>query len=93
MAFAAGGPDVVVTCEEPYDRYRGMEVQKRLKEYPCNWVKSGYMISAVPGGEMGSFVRELRRSGAYLFATDLVDNFYESFGSGWDDFVAAMDME
>lgn len=81
---------MIVTCEEPYDRYRGNEVQKRLKEYPCDWNKSSYMISAVPQDEMGSFVHELRHSGAYLYATDLVDNFYESFGSGWDDFVAAM---
>ena len=49
------------------------------------------MISAVPRDQIGALVRELRCRGAYLFVTDLVDGFYESFGSGWGDFVEAME--
>jgi hypothetical protein len=82
---------VIVTCEEPYERYRGEEVQKRLKDYHIEQPKSGYMISGVPGDEIVRLVRELRQRGAYLFVTDLVDDFYESFGPSWDDFVAAFD--
>ena len=49
------------------------------------------MISAVPGEEIGSLVRELRHRGAYLFVTDLVNHFYEIFGNSWGDFVAAIE--
>ena len=89
--LADPGPDVIITCEEPYDRYQGQEVQQRLKEYPHDRAKSGYMISGVPRAELGPLVRELRTRGTYLFATDLVDDFYESFGESWVDFVAAME--
>ncbi|KAH8586589.1 cell surface spherulin 4-like protein [Bisporella sp. PMI_857] len=91
VAPVPDGPDIVVTCEESYDRYRGNEVQKRLKEYHYDRARSGCIISAVPRDEMGSFVQELRHRGAYLFATDLVHDFYEDFGSGWHDFVTAME--
>ena len=82
---------MVVTCEEPYGRYRGKEVQKRLRDYYYDQPKSGYMISAVPREEIVPLVHELRHRGAYLFVTDLVDDFYESFGASWHDFVAAME--
>ena len=82
---------MIITCEEPYDRYQGKEVQQRLKEYPYDRARSGYMISAVPGEEIGSLVRELRHRGAYLFVTDLVNHFYEIFGNSWGDFVAAIE--
>ena len=90
--LADPGPDVIITCEEPYHRYRGKEVQQRLKEYHYDRAKSGYMISAVPGDEIGQIVQELCHRGAYLFVTALVDDFYESFGKSWGDFVAAMEL-
>ena len=50
------------------------------------------MISGVPHGkEVGRLVRELRYRGAYLFVTSLVDDFYESFGKCWTDFVEAFE--
>lgn len=49
------------------------------------------MISAVPGNKIGEAVQELCHRGAYLFVTDLVDDFYESFGKSWADFVVAME--
>ncbi len=82
---------MILTCEEPYDRYQSNEVQQRLKEYHYDRARSGYMISAVPGDEIGGLVRELCHRGSYLFVTDLVDHFYESFGNRWGDFVAAIE--
>ena len=82
---------MIITCEEPYDRYKGKEVQKRLKEYHYDQARSGYLISAVPGNQVAPFTHELRHRGAYLFVTDLVDDFYESFGRSWEDFVDAME--
>jgi hypothetical protein len=89
--LADPGPDVIVTCEEPYHRYRGKEVQRRLKDYHYDRAKSGYMISAVPEDEIGDVVQELCDRGAYLFVTELVDDFYESFGKSWTNFVGAME--
>lgn len=90
---APAGPDVIITCEEPYHLYKGEGVQKRLAEYHYEQVRSGYMISAVPGTQIGPLVGELRERGAYLFVTELVDDFYESFGTSWGDFMASMDSE
>ncbi|KAG4438151.1 hypothetical protein IFR05_006362 [Cadophora sp. M221] len=83
------GPDVVITCEEPYDRYGGDKVQQRLKEYPCDWARAGHMISALPNREIATIARQLCQRGAYLFVTDMVENFYESFARSWTEFVAA----
>jgi Spherulation-specific family 4 len=80
-----------MTCEEPYQKYKGHEVQKRLKEYYYDQSRSGYMISGTPREEISSAVRELRHRGAYVFVTDLVDDIYESFGPSWTEFITAMD--
>ncbi|KKY22815.1 putative cell surface protein [Phaeomoniella chlamydospora] len=89
--LADPGPDMIVTCEEPYGRYKGQEVQQRLREYHYDQPRSGYMISAVPEGQIEPLVSELRHRGSYLFVTDLVDDFYESFGESWSNFVAAIE--
>ncbi|KAF2017686.1 hypothetical protein BU24DRAFT_478809 [Aaosphaeria arxii CBS 175.79] len=89
--LADPGPDVIFTSEEPYERYRGDEVQKRLREYPYEHARSAFMISAVPKDEIQTAVRDLRKRGRWVFATDLVDDFYESFGESWNDFIAAME--
>ena len=89
--LADPGPEVIVTCEEPWQKYKSEQVQKRLRDYHYEQPRSGYMISGVPRNEITLLTQELRHRGAYLFITDLVDNFYESFGPSWDEFVAAMD--
>jgi hypothetical protein len=85
--------DVVVTCEEPYDRYTGDEVQQRLSDYFFHRLRSGYQISGVPKEQIAEVARQLRHRGAYVFATSLVDDFYESFGACWEEFVAAMEVD
>jgi hypothetical protein len=85
------GPDVIVTCEEPYERYRGEEVQKRLEDYHYDQPRSGYMVSGVPSTEIFALLQKLRYRGAYLFVTDLVNDFYESFGDSWGEFIAAFE--
>ncbi|ORY18990.1 cell surface protein [Clohesyomyces aquaticus] len=87
------GPDVVITSEEPYVRFHSEEVQKRLKDYHYDRARSGYLISGIPKDEIGEAVRELSDRGAFIFATDLVEDFYESFGESWTSFVAAIDAE
>jgi hypothetical protein len=48
------------------------------------------MISGIPLGKIAEAVQELKGRGTYLFATDLVDDFYESFGESWKGFVGAI---
>jgi hypothetical protein len=91
--LANPGPDVIVTCEEPYQRYQGAEVQKRLNDYHYDQHRSGYMISGVPRAEISTLVQELRYRGAYLFVTALVNDFYESFGDSWGEFIAAFETD
>jgi hypothetical protein len=74
--------DIVITCEEPYQKYMDEQTQKRLQNYFFHRRRSGYQISAVPKECMREAVRELRRNGAFVFATSLVDDFYESFDGG-----------
>lgn len=85
------GPDIILTCEEPHARYLSSKVQSRLEEYYYPPSRSGYMISGVPLGEIAEAVQELKGRGRYVFATDLVDDFYESFGESWHSFVAAVE--
>jgi hypothetical protein len=84
---------MVITCEEPYERYTGEQVQHRLSEYFFHRSRAGYQISGVPENRIREVVRELRHEGAYIFATSLVDDFYESFGNCWKAFVEAMETE
>jgi Spherulation-specific family 4 len=91
--LANPGPDVIVTCEEPFERYQGEEVQKRLSDYHYDPPRSGYMISGVPSAEIPALVQELRYRGEYLFVTALVNNFYESFGDSWGQFIAAFETD
>lgn len=91
--LANPGPDVFVICEEPYERYRGKEVQTRLKDYHYEQARSGYMISGVPRAEIPALMQELSYRGAYLFVTALVNDFYESFDDSWSEFIAAFETE
>lgn len=83
---------MIVTCEEPYEQFSGDVTTKRLADYFFHRSRSGYQISAVPKERMTEVTHELRHKGAYVYATSLVDDFYESFGACWEDFIQAMEM-
>lgn len=83
--------DLVITCEEPYAQYSGEVTTKRLADYFFHRSRSGYQISGVPTERIAEVTRELRRKGAYVFATSLVDDFYESFPEDWEEFIQAME--
>ena len=82
---------MIFTCEEPYERYIGHEVQNHLSEVHYDQPCSGYMISGVPRDQVGQFTKALRWRAAYVFATDTVDDFYEKFGEGWLDYIGALE--
>ncbi|CAO2653670.1 Nn.00g030810.m01.CDS01 [Neocucurbitaria sp. VM-36] len=85
--------DFIVTCEEPYQKYAGDETQQRLQDFFFHRARSGYQISGVPRERIRDVTLELREKGAYIFATSLVEDFYESFGECWPQFVAAMEVD
>ncbi|KAL2832338.1 Spherulation-specific family 4 [Aspergillus pseudoustus] len=83
--------ELTFVCEEPYSRYRSGEVQKWLELHPFDRARAGFMISGVPDDELHSLVQELRDRSAYFFVTEVVDDFYESFGpSSWGAFMQAL---
>jgi lauroyl/myristoyl acyltransferase len=85
--------DIVITCEEPLQKCMGEQTQKRLQDYYFHRLRSGYQISAVPKERIREVTRELRKYGSYVFATSLVEDYYESFGKCWQEFVAAMEVD
>ncbi len=85
-----GSPDVVCICEEPHKLYSGAGTQGRLEQYSPNRTQIIYQISGIPAGQIADVVQDLCKRGKYIFATDLVDDFYESFGPSWGDFVASV---
>ncbi|KAL2831505.1 Spherulation-specific family 4 [Aspergillus cavernicola] len=83
--------ELTFVCEEPYERYRSDEVQRWLELHPFDRVSAGYMVSGVPVDEVYNLVQELRHRSAYLFVTEVAEDFYESFGSrSWDGFMQAL---
>jgi hypothetical protein len=81
---------VIVTCEEPFQRYQCEEVRTHYAKFNYTPAMSACLISATPRDKIVDLTQELRRMYGYLFVTDLVDNFYESFGSGLREFIYAL---
>ncbi|KNG79840.1 cell surface spherulin 4-like protein, partial [Aspergillus nomiae NRRL 13137] len=84
------GPDLILTCEEPYSRYRSNEVQHRLRLLHYDRARCGFMIHSVPVDDLRPLVHELRHRAAYLFVTEFFGEFYERFGpNSWTAMVEA----
>ncbi|KAE8355716.1 Spherulation-specific family 4 [Aspergillus coremiiformis] len=84
-------PDLILTCEESYARYRSTEVQRRLHDLHHDRIRSGYVIHSVPMHHLRPLVLELRHRGAYLFVTEFFGEFYERFGPrSWTAFMEAL---
>jgi hypothetical protein len=90
-ASLAESAELTFVCEEPYSRFRSQEVQRWLDLHPFDRRRAGYMISGVPCDELHSLVQELRHKSAYLFVTEVEEDFYESFGPrSWEGFMQAL---
>ncbi|KAL4947063.1 Spherulation-specific family 4 [Aspergillus filifer] len=93
-ALAATQPaDLTIICEASYHRYLSDEVQNWLDLNPVGREQAGYMVSGVPAEKVQALVHELRHRSGYVFVTDTVVDFYESFGASWGGFVMAMQEE
>jgi hypothetical protein len=85
-----GTADVVCTCEEPYEVYKSDRIQNHLQWLHYDRSVVCYQISGVPLNKFEAATRELSRRAIWLFATDTVDDFYESFGKSWPAFIKLM---
>jgi hypothetical protein len=85
-----GTADVVCTCEEPFEVYKSDRIQNHLQWLHYDRTVTCYQISGVPLNKFEAATRELSRRAIWLFATDTVDDFYESFGKSWPAFVKLM---
>ena len=91
--LANPGPDLTVVVEESFARFQTAPYQGWLSSCPYGRARRAYMLHSVPRHELKRLVHELRHDAAYLFVTDLCEDFYCRFGSCWTDFLAAMQME
>ncbi|KAK1833936.1 Spherulation-specific family 4 [Podospora conica] len=85
-----GTPDAVCVSEVPYGTFVTDDVQTRLQTYRLPYACNMFQISGIPLDRVGATVTDLCKRGRYVFATDLQENFYESFGPSWDVFVNAV---
>ncbi|OAA38303.1 cell surface protein [Metarhizium rileyi] len=85
-----GNPDLVCICEEPYELYLKDGLQQRLNSLSPEHERCIYQISGIPPAKVAETAQQLCQRGQYVFATDLVDDFYESFGPSWHTFVTAV---
>jgi len=84
--------DITVVFEGPYQDYQPL--QAKLASLPDRRSRYSYLIHSIPasisGGDMRKLVDRLSQHAEFLFLTDLSQNFYESFGPHWRDFIDAI---
>ncbi|CAG8972121.1 hypothetical protein HYALB_00008126 [Hymenoscyphus albidus] len=91
IELAESGPDITTVVEESWSNYQSEALQERMSSllrYDRN--QCSFMVHSVPVEEVSRLVQELRHRGAYLFVTDLREDYYCRFGKSWGDFVKAM---
>lgn len=88
--LADPGPDITVVVETSYAHFITEEYQKWLATSPYDRSRSCYMVHSVPDEEVENITTALRERAEYLFVTNAVANYYETFGPCWERFVVAM---
>ena len=86
-----GAPDITVVFEESSALWHEADSQTRLSELlRYNRENCSYMVHSVPEYLIRMVTTDLRHRGGYLFITELRENYYESFGKTWEEFVSTM---
>lgn len=85
--LSTNNTDIVVTFEQSYGEYRRKEAS--LASSPFGRERTSYIVHSLPKSvNLKRFVRQLSYRAEYLFVTrNDNDDFYESFGKGWQKFV------
>ncbi|KAF1992691.1 hypothetical protein P154DRAFT_625923 [Amniculicola lignicola CBS 123094] len=88
--LAQPGPDITTVVEQGHAEFETAEAQNWLSTSPYDRSRSCYMVHSAPETRIKDITCELRRRAEYLFVTSLRQDFYESFGPSWQNFVNAM---
>lgn len=65
--------------------------QSKLQSLPQARSRYSYVIHSVPSNtNLGKFVKELSHQAEYLYLTDLTQDYYESFGTKFQNFIDAV---
>lgn len=91
--LANPGPDLTVAVEDSLARFQSAAFQQWLSSCPYGRARRVYMVHSVPSHEVRRLVQMLRHDAAYLFVTDLREDYYCRFGASWKEFIAAMQLE
>ncbi|KAJ5771737.1 hypothetical protein N7520_002266 [Penicillium odoratum] len=84
--------DITVVFEQSYSYYQSQKKELATLETSQRGNYS-YMIHSIPtmtNHSLKNFVDDLSHRAAYLFLTTLTENYYESFGSGLEEFCDAV---
>lgn len=90
VELACPGPDMTVVVETSYEHFVSEKYQEWLATSPYDRSRSCYMVHSVPEEEVEALTTAVRGRAEYLFVTSATTKFYESFGSSWNTFVAAL---
>jgi len=84
--------DTTVIFEGPYQSYQ--EQAATLASLPLNRSDYSYIVHSLPTSmskvNLRKFAYRLSELSEFLFLTDLSENYYESFGPDWRDFIGVM---
>lgn len=86
--FDDANTDITVVFEESYSVYQTRD--KALDALPDHRSDYSFMVHSVPTmakENLKTFVKQLSNLADFLFVTVNTENFYETFGSDWADFV------
>jgi hypothetical protein len=92
--LAAVQPDITVTFEQSYDLYQSTSTQSMLDRSissgDYNRSSSSLIVHSVPIDQIETLTLDLVKRAEYVFVTDLTEDYYNSFGPGWERFVEAV---
>lgn len=87
--FNDSSTDVTVVFEGSFPDLQSRQAQ--LASLSEGRSQYSYVVHSVPAStDLGKFVDSLSQHAEFLFLTNLTQNYYESFGSQWDDFIDVM---
>jgi hypothetical protein len=80
-----------VTFEQSYDLYQSTStlsmLDRSISSGDYNRSSSSLIVHSVPIDQIETLTLDLAKRAEYVFVTDLTEDYYNSFGPGWERFV------
>lgn len=82
--------DITVSFESDLQDYN--DIPAKLASLPLERSRYSFMVNSAPSshGSLRKLVESMSMHSEHLFATDLSEDYYETFGSNWNDFVSVV---